>query len=233
MGSVNTFYKWLARSNTRVGTNNAQQTIMALKIFNRQLEGQYKRMEIQGNQAYQKAQARYEGGDKRQAYKLMRSALLYQKWTKKLDDFRMNLDDVQFQLSTARDMQNFDEVGNEMLRNLCELRLTLGNPQIQKMLNELNVGYGSLLSVYDDYIKKNELQEKMVPIEIRERDVRKEFGEKVKKEEPEDSSFALPDALGVSADEEDEDADDANNSESSDLFDLEKELARLRKKRNG
>ncbi|MHA1522230.1 MAG: hypothetical protein ACTSRK_18810 [Promethearchaeota archaeon] len=219
---ISSFYKWLARSNIRGGTNNAQQAIMALKIFNRQLEGQYKRMDIQGKKAYDKAKTRYEGGDKHAAFKLMRSALLYRQWTQKLDDFRVNIDDVQFQLSTASDMNNFDEVGQEMLQNLCELRLTLGNPQIQKMLNDLNLGYsGSMASLYQEFIKKEELMEKLKPMEVRERDIRKEFG-------------GLPDADSDDGDD-DESGDNGENSSDSDddMFDLEKELARLRKKRNG
>ncbi len=213
---------------------------MALKIFNRQLEGQYKRMDIQGKKAYDKAKLRYDSGDKHAAFKLMRSALLYKQWTQKLDDFRVNIDDVQFQLSTASDMNNFDEVGQEMLQNLCELRLTLGNPQIQKMLNDLNLGYsGSMASLYQEFIKKEELMEKLKPMEVRERDIRKEFGEKVGKAKKDVDVGALPDALGLpdtdNEDDDDESGDDGGDSSDSDddMFDLEKELARLRKKRNG
>jgi len=238
MGSVENFYKWLARSNTRLGTNNAQQTIMALKIFNRQLEGQYKRMEIQRKHAYQKAQKRYSDGDKHAAFKLMRSALLYRKWADKLDEFRTDLDDVQFQLSTAHDMNNYDEVGYDMLKTLCELRLTLGNPQIQKMLNELDVGYGSLHNVYQDFIKSEELAEKLRPLEVREREIRQEFGEvsKTKKTKENDESSMdkllldelpdIPDGSASSRQSSGKNSDD-------ELFDLEKELARLRKKRQG
>ncbi|WP_457558061.1 hypothetical protein [Candidatus Harpocratesius sp.] len=232
MGSVENFYKWLARSNIRIGTSNVQQTIMALKIFNRQLEGQFKRMEIQGKQAYTKAQKRYADGDKHAAFKLMRSALLYRKWASKLDEFRTNLDDVQFQLSTAQDMNNFDEVGYDMLKNLCELRLTLGNPQIQKMLNELDVGYGPFASLYQVFIKKEELAEKLHPIEVREREIRQEFGEIKRKgsnnTEPDLAFDQLPDAPGLSSN----DSDEGNKNPDDELFDLEKELARLRKKRN-
>lgn len=233
MGSVENFYKWLARSNTRVGTNNAQQTIMALKIFNRQLEGQYKRMEIQGKQAYQKAQKRYTDGDKHAAFKLMRSALLYRKWADKLDEFRTDLDDVQFQLSTAHDMNNYDEVGYDMLKILCELRLTLGNPQIQKMLNELDVGYGSLQNIFQDFIKSEELAEKLQPLEVREREIREEFGEVKKSSKSEKNDDLpmdnLPDAPGI----DDSGKKSGGENPEEDLFDLEKELARLRKKRSG
>ena len=246
--AISNFYKWLGRANIRMGTNNAQQAIMALKIFNRQLEGQYKRMEIQGKKAYEKARVRYDSGDKHAAYKLMRSALLYKQWTQKLDDFRTNLDDVEFQLSSARDMDNFDEVGQEMLQNLCELRLTLGNPQIQKMLNDLNLGYsGSMVSIYEEFIKKFELQEKMKSVTVRERDIRKEFGEKVSKSQDDGDGDSLPDALGISnsstideendIEDDDEDSDGKGNASDGnaddDMFDLEKELARLRKKRDG
>ncbi|MHA1620092.1 MAG: hypothetical protein ACTSVZ_12510 [Promethearchaeota archaeon] len=235
---ISSFYKWLARSNIRGGTNNAQQAIMTLKIFNRQLEGQYKRMDIQGKKAYDKAKLRYDNGDKHAAFKLMRSALLYRQWTQKLDDFRVNIDDVQFQLSTAADMNNFDDVGQELLQNLCELRLTLGNPQIQKMLNDLNLGYsGSMASLYQDFIKKEELMEKLKPMEVRELDIRREFGERAGKTKKDDNVDALPDALGLpdtDSNGDDESGDDRDSSDSDDdTFDLEKELARLRKKRNG
>ena len=80
--------------------------------------------------------------------------------------FRFDLDDMNFQLTTAQDMNNFDQIGKALVQLLCEFKLRMGMPQIQQMLEELDLGCGRMGPVYNEFIRHEELLGTLKPITV-------------------------------------------------------------------
>ncbi len=230
MGSSRRFIKWLGMKQYRFDAPPIQQVTMGLKLFNRQLERQVKRMEAQELNARNKAKERDQRGDPSGKRRLIQSALQYRKWLDYLEQFRFDLDDMNFQLTTAQDMNNFDQVGSALLTLLCNFKLRMGMPEIQRMIADLDLGYGNMLPVFNDFIHREELDKEIVPLRVSEEDVAKELGEKVKSQPEEE----IPEISDLESNLKDlpNVPHSSGKSDDNEIFDLEEEIRRLRNKRN-
>jgi hypothetical protein len=102
----------------------------------------------------------------------------------------------------------------------------MGMPQIQRALEEMDLGYGNMVPVYADYIKEHQLREKILHVIVSDDEIVTEFGDNVpeKEEIPEDvDPEELPSIPGSDTKK--------NKSTDDDVFDLEAEIRRLRNQR--
>ncbi len=211
------FASWLNGDRQKKGSDPIRSTITSLKIFNRRLQRQVKKMEAQQKIARKKAIDRRRSGDIPGSKLFMKNSLQFQKWIHSTENFRVRLDGVQFKLEQAKAMGDFSNVAQDIVGVLAGLQLQVKAPQIAEMLGQLDLGFGNMESMFSETTEELEMQDDASATGVSEAEVDNALAE-VDAELSIDTRTSLPSVPGVAPSEE--------------ISDLEKEIQRLKNTRN-
>ena len=218
MGSMKKFAKWLSGERSRKnGVDPVRQTITSLKIFNRRLQRQIRKMEQQEKLARKKAIDRRKTNDIAGSKLHMKASLQFQKWGHSTENFRVRLDGVQFRLEQAKAMGDFTGVAQDIVGILGQLQTQIKAPEIAQMLSQLDFGFGSMESMFDETSKQLEDQEDVSSTGVSEEEVENALSE-VDAELSIGTRQSLPSVPGV--------------TNEGDISDLEAEIKRLKSQRD-
>lgn len=217
IGSIKKFAKWLGGERSRKGEDPLRKTITSLKIFNRRLQRQTRKMESQEKLARKKAVARRKAGDIPGSKLHMKSSLQFQKWSHATENFRVRLDGVQFKLEQAKAMGDFTGVAQDIVGVLAQLQLDVKAPAIAEILGQLDLGFGSMESMFNETAEQLELSDDASSTGVSEAEVENALAE-VDAELSIDTRQALPSVPGAIQDGE--------------ISDLEAEIKKLKSQRD-
>ena len=211
------FAKWLSGERSRKGTDPIRSTITTLKIFNRRLQRQIRKMDQQQKLARKKAIERRQSGDIPGSKLHMKSSLQFQKWSHSTENFRVRLDGVQFKLEQAKAMGDFSNVAQDIVGVLGQLQMQVKAPQISQMLSQLDLGFGNMEAMFGETTEQLEMQDDASATGVSEDEVANALAE-VDAELSISTREALPSVPGQVPGEE--------------ISDFDKEIQRLKNSRN-
>jgi len=217
MGSIKRFAGWLSGDRRKGSDDPVRSTITSLKIFNRRLQRQIRKMEQQGKLAKKKAIERRKAGDIPGSRLHMKSYLQFTKWSHSTENFRVRLDGVQFKLQQAKAMNDFSGVAQEIVGVLGELQNTVKAPELGKMLSQLDLGFGNMEAMFGETTEQLEVSDDASASGVSDEEVDMALAE-VDAELSLDTRQALPSVPGL--------------AETGEISDLEKEIARLKSQRD-
>ena len=217
MGSIKRFAGWLSGDRRKGSDDPVRSTITSLKIFNRRLARQIRKMEQQGKLAKKKAIERRKSGDIAGSRLHMKSSLQFTKWSHSTENFRVRLDGVQFKLQQAKAMNDFSGVAQEIVGVLGELQNTVKAPELGKMLSQLDLGFGNMEAMFGETSEQLEISDDASASGVSDEEVDMALAE-VDAELSLDTRQALPSVPGL--------------VDTGEISDLEKEIARLKSQRD-
>ncbi len=115
-----------------------------VKIFAKRLERQIRKMELQEKQLKKKAIETRRSGDTTGSKIYMKNSLQYRKWGHATESFRLKMVGVQYKLEQAKAMESFQSVAEDVATSLKGLNMMVKAPEIQKMLAEIDMGFGNM-----------------------------------------------------------------------------------------
>ncbi len=157
MGSLKRFAQWLSD-----GFNNDEQTtspLIKVKVFNKRLARQIKKMEVQEKMAKKRAVDARKSGDIAGSKMHMKNSLQYRKWGHSTEHFRMKIENIQFRMEQAKVMGQFNQVAEDIVGTLQGLQLNVKMPEMAKMLKEMDLGFGSMDAVMGETTSQLEQSE--------------------------------------------------------------------------
>jgi len=217
MGSIKRFAGWLSGDRRKGSDDPVRSTITSLKIFNRRLARQIRKMEQQGKLAKKKAIERRKAGDIPGSKLHMKSSLQFIKWSHSTENFRVRLDGVQFKLQQAKAMNDFSGVAQEIVGVLGDLQNTVKAPELGKMLSQLDLGFGNMEAMFGETSEQLEISDDASASGVSDEEVDMALAE-VDAELSLDTRQALPSVPGL--------------VDTGEISDLEKEIARLKSQRD-
>ena len=141
------FAEWLSGA-----FNDEEQTtspLIKVKVFNKRLARQIRKMEVQEKMAKKRAIDARKSGDIAGSKLHMKNSLQYRKWEHSTEHFRMKIENIQFRLQQAKVMGQFNEVAEDIVGTLQGLQLNVKMPEMAKMLQEMDLGFGSMDAMMD------------------------------------------------------------------------------------
>ena len=147
----------------------------------------------------------------------MKSSLQFQKWSHSTENFRVRLDGVQFKLEQAKAMGDFTGVAQDIVGVLAQLQLDVKAPAIAEILGQLDLGFGSMESMFNETAEQLELSDDASTTGVSEAEVENALAE-VDAELSIDTRQALPSVPGAIQDGE--------------ISDLEAEIKKLKSQRD-
>lgn len=220
MGSLKKFASWLSGDGRKKDKDPVRAAITSLKIFNKRLARQARKMEMQSKNARKKAIERRRAGDVTGSKMHMKSSLQFQKWVHASENFRVRLEGVQFKLEQARAMNQFVGVAEEIAGILGTMQMTIKAPEISKLLAQLDLGFGNMDALLSETTEELEVMEDSSSTGVSEDEVELALAE-VDAELSIDTRAALPSIPSVPGMDEKEGLDS-----------LEAEIARLKSQRD-
>ena len=217
MGSIKRFAGWLSGGRKKSSDDPVRSTITSLKIFNRRLLRQIRKMEQQGKLAKKKAIERRKAGDIPGSRLHMKSCLQFTKWSHSTENFRVRLDGVQFKLEQAKAMNDFSGVAQEIVGVLGDLQNSVKAPELGKILSQLDLGFGNMESMFAETSEQLEISDDASSTGVSDDEVDMALAE-VDAELSLDTRQALPSVPGL--------------VDTGEISDLEKEIARLKSQRD-
>ncbi len=217
MGSIKRFASFLSGDRKKKGSDPVRSTITSLKIFNRRLVRQIRKMEQQGKLAKKKSIERRKAGDIPGSRLHMKSCLQFTKWSHSTENFRVRLDGVQFKLEQAKAMNDFSGVAQEIVGVLGDLQNSVKAPELGKILSQLDLGFGNMESMFSETSEQLEISDDASSTGVSDGEVDMALAE-VDAELSLDTRQALPSVPGL--------------AETGEISDLEKEIARLKSQRD-
>ena len=148
MGSLKKLAEWLSD-----GFKDEPQTtspLIKIKVFTKRLQRQIGKMEIKEKLAKKRAIEDRRTGDIKGSKMHMKSSLQYRKWAHSTENFRMRMEGVQIKLEQAKVMGQFSKVAVDIVGTLQGLQTQVDMPEIQKMLAEIDLGFGSMEAVMQE-----------------------------------------------------------------------------------
>lgn len=137
MGFLKDLSKWLSGGKGK--KDNIRQAAIKLKVFNKRLLRQSKKMELMGKQARDKAVKLRREGDMEGSRFHARTYLQFSNQARAVDTFRTNLESLQFKLEQAQAIQDFTGVFKGISQSLSALKNQLNLPEIDQMMKEMDV----------------------------------------------------------------------------------------------
>ena len=219
MGSLKKFANWLSTSGTKRKKTETS-PLTKIKIFNKRLARQVKKMEIQERSMRKKAIESRKQGDLNGSRMKMKSSLQYRKWSHATENFRVRMEGVQFKLQQAKAMEQFSSVATDIAKVMNGLQLSVKAPEIAKMMEQIDLGFGSMDSIMTETTEKLEQGEDLSTTGVTEDEVNDALAE-VDATLSIETGQALPSAPMSKAEPEGE------------ISDIEAEINKLKAQRGG
>ncbi|MHA2008471.1 MAG: Snf7 family protein [Promethearchaeota archaeon] len=136
MGFLKDISKWLSGGRK---TDSVRSASIKLKVFNKRLMRQIKKLEINGKLARDKAVNLRKQGDMDGSKFHARNYLQVKKQARAVEMFRTNLEGLQFKLDQANAVKDVSQIMTGIAQSLAVLKTQLSVPQIQEVMSQIDI----------------------------------------------------------------------------------------------
>ncbi|MHA1319968.1 MAG: Snf7 family protein [Promethearchaeota archaeon] len=136
MGFLKDMSNWLSGGKNK---DTVRSATIKLKVFNKRLMRQTKRMEITAKQARDKAVRLRKAGDMDGSAFHARNYLQVKKQARAIDHFRTNLEGMVFKLEQASAVKDISNIMTGIASSLGALKSQLSVPQLTEMMTEIGI----------------------------------------------------------------------------------------------
>ena len=136
MGFLKDMSNWLSGGKKK---DTVRSATVKLKVFNKRLARQTKKMEITAKQARDKAVRLRKAGDMDGSEFHARNYLQVKKQARAIDHFRTNLEGMVFKLEQASAVKDISDIMTGIATSLGALKNQLSVPQLTEMMTEIGV----------------------------------------------------------------------------------------------
>jgi division protein CdvB (Snf7/Vps24/ESCRT-III family) len=136
MGFLKDMSNWLSGGKKK---DTVRSATIKLKVFNKRLMRQTKRMEITAKQARDKAVRLRKAGDMDGSAFHARNYLQVKKQARAIDHFRTNLEGMVFKLEQASAVKDISNIMTGIASSLGALKSQLSVPQLTEMMTEIGI----------------------------------------------------------------------------------------------
>ena len=136
MGFLKDMSNWLSGGKKK---DTVRSATVKLKVFNKRLMRQTKRMEITAKQARDKAVKLRKSGDMEGSEFHARNYLQVKKQARAIDHFRTNLEGMVFKLEQATAVKDISNIMTGIASSLGALKSQLSVPQLTEMMTEIGI----------------------------------------------------------------------------------------------
>ncbi len=136
MGFLKDMSNWLSGGKKK---DTVRSATVKLKVFNKRLMRQAKRMEITAKQARDKAVRLRKAGDMDGSAFHARNYLQVKKQARAIDHFRTNLEGMVFKLEQASAVKDISNIMTGIASSLGALKSQLSVPQLTEMMTEIGI----------------------------------------------------------------------------------------------
>jgi division protein CdvB (Snf7/Vps24/ESCRT-III family) len=136
MGFLKDMSNWLSGGKKK---DTVRSATVKLKVFNKRLMRQTKRMEITAKQARDKAVRLRKAGDMDGSAFHARNYLQVKKQARAIDHFRTNLEGMVFKLEQASAVKDISNIMTGIASSLGALKSQLSVPQLTEMMTEIGI----------------------------------------------------------------------------------------------
>lgn len=137
MGFLKDISKWLSGGGKK--TDSVRSASIKLKVFNKRLLRQIKKLEITAKIARDKAVNLRRQGDMDGSKFHARNFLQIRKQAKSVEIFRTNLEGLQFKLDQANAVKDVSQIMTGIAQSLSVLKNQLSVPQIQEVMSQIDI----------------------------------------------------------------------------------------------
>ncbi len=136
MGFLKDISKWLSGGKSKDGPRSAA---IKLKVFNKRLMRQTKKLEISAKLARDKAVRLRKEGDMEGSKFHARNYLQTKKQARSIDGFRTNLDGLLFKLEQANAVKDVAQIMTGIASSLSTLKAQFSIPQLTEMMKNIDI----------------------------------------------------------------------------------------------
>jgi len=136
MGFLKDISNWMGGGKKK---DTVRSATVKLKVFNKRLMRQTKRMEITAKQARDKAVKLRKSGDMEGSEFHARNYLQVKKQARAIDHFRTNLEGMVFKLEQANAVKDISNIMTGIATSLGALKSQLSVPQLTEMMTEIGI----------------------------------------------------------------------------------------------
>ncbi|MFX0106101.1 MAG: Snf7 family protein [Candidatus Hodarchaeota archaeon] len=136
MGFLKDLSKWLSGGKK---TDSVRSASVKLKVFNKRLMRQTKKLEISAKIARDKAVNLRKQGDMDGSKFHARNYLQVKKQARAVEMFRTNLEGLQFKLDQATAVKDVSQIMTGIAQSLAILKSQLSVPQIQELMSQIDI----------------------------------------------------------------------------------------------
>ncbi|MFX1375264.1 MAG: Snf7 family protein [Promethearchaeota archaeon] len=137
MGFLKDISKWL--SGGRTGKENVRTAAVKLKVFNKRLMRQTKKLEISAKLARDKAVTLRKQGDMDGSKFHARNYLQVKKQSRAVEMFRTNLEGLLFKLEQANAVKDVSQIMKGIAQSLSALKSQLSVPQMTELMSQIDI----------------------------------------------------------------------------------------------
>ena len=137
MGFLKDISKWL--SGGKKGKDNVRSAAIKLKVFNKRLARQVKKLEMSGKLARDKVVNLRKQGDMEGSKFHARNYLQIRRQSRVVEMFRTNLEGLQFKLEQANAVKDVSQIMTGIAQSLSVLKSQLSVPQIQEIMSQIDI----------------------------------------------------------------------------------------------
>jgi len=136
MGFLKDISKWVSGGRK---TDSVRSASIKLKVFNKRLMRQVKKLEISGKIARDKAVNLRRQGDMEGSKFHARNYLQTKRQARSVDQFRTNLEGLQFKLDQANAVKDVSQIMTGIAQSLSVLKSQFSIPQIQEIMSQIDI----------------------------------------------------------------------------------------------
>ena len=137
MGFLKDLSKWLGGGKSK--PDNVRSAAIKLKVFNKRLLRQSRKLDTTAMQARDKAVNLRRQGDVDGSKFHARNYLQIKKQARAVDAFRTNLEGLQFRLEQANAIKDVSNIMGGIQQSLSQLKSQLSIPQITELMSKMDV----------------------------------------------------------------------------------------------
>ena len=137
MGFLKDISKFL--SGGKKGKDNVRSAAIKLKVFNKRLLRQTKKLDISAKLARDKVVNLRKQGDMEGSKFHARNYLQIRKQSRAVEMFRTNLEGLQFKLDQANAVKDASQIMTGIAQSLAVLKSQLSVPQIQEIMSQIDI----------------------------------------------------------------------------------------------
>jgi hypothetical protein len=136
MGFLKDISKWLSGGKK---TDSVRSASVKLKVFNKRLVRQVKKMEMTAKIARDKAVNLRKQGDLDGSKFHARNYLQTKKQARNIEIFRTNIEGLQFKLDQANAVKDISQIMTGIAQSLAVLKTQLSVPQMQEIMSQIDI----------------------------------------------------------------------------------------------